>query len=90
MMMTIEFTPTAWEDYEYWETQDKKTLKKIKRLIKDLQRHPETGEGHPEQLKENYSGFWSRKINEQDRLVYRIHADRNSVTITQMRTHYKR
>lgn len=82
----IEFTPDAWEDYEYWEGQDKKTLKKIKKLIKELQRHPETGEGQPERLRENLSGLWSRRVNQQDRLLYEIHAER--VTIIQLRTHY--
>jgi len=84
--MKIEFTLDAWEDYEYWEAQDKKTLKKIKKLIKELQRHPETGEGHPEMLKENLSGLWSRHINQQDRMLYEVHQER--VTIIQLRTHY--
>ena len=86
-MNKIGFTPNAWEDYEYWESQDKKTLKKIKRLIKELQRNPETGEGHPEMLKENFSGIWSRHIDKQNRLLYEIQED--CVTIIQLRTHYE-
>ena len=86
-MRKIEFSPTAWADYEYWETQDKKTLKKIKHLIKELQRHPETGEGHPEPLKGNLTGLWSRRVNQKDRLVYEIHEDK--VSLVQLRTHYE-
>ena len=86
MMRSIKFTPDAWEDYEYWEENDKKALKKIKKLIKELQRHPETGEGQPEQLKGNLAGLWSRRINQIDRLLYKIHEE--SVTIIQLRTHY--
>lgn len=86
MKLKIEFTPDAWDDYEYWEGQDKKTLKKIKKFIKELQRHPEAGEGHPEMLKGNLSGLWSRRINQQDRMLYEIYKE--SVTIIQLRTHY--
>lgn len=85
-MKKLEFTPDVWDDYEYWEVQDKKTLKKIKRLLKELQRHPEEGEGHPELLKGNLSGLWSRRINQQDRMLYEIH--QKSVTLIQLRTHY--
>ena len=86
-MKKIEFSPKAWEDYEYWETQDKKTLRKIKQLIKELQRHPETGEGHPEPLKENLSGLWSRHINKKDRILYEIFDEK--VSLIQLRTHYE-
>ena len=86
MKQTIEFTPIAWEDYEYWEQQDKKTLKKIKKLIKELQRHPETGEGPPERLRGDLTGLWSRHINEKDRMLYRINAE--SVSLITLRTHY--
>ena len=85
-MNRIAFTPEAWEDYEYWERQDKKTLKKIKKLIKELQRHPFEGEGQPEPLTGNLSGCWSRRIDHANRLVYQVHGD--YVSITQMRTHY--
>jgi len=62
----------AWEDYLYWQTQDKKTLKKINELIKDIVRNGNKGIGKPEPLKENLSGWWSRHIDQKNRLVYRI------------------
>ena len=70
-MSNMIFTDDGWEDYLYWQTQDKKTLKKINRLLRDIQRQPFSGEGKPEPLK-NQEGDWSRRINEKDRLVYRI------------------
>ena len=63
----------AWEDYLYWETQDKKTLKRINQLIRDVERDPFHGIGKPESLKGDLSGFWSRRIDDSNRLVYRIH-----------------
>lgn len=64
----------AWADYLYWQTQDKKTLRRINTLIKDIERNgPMNGIGEPEALKENLQGFFSRRINEKDRLVYRMH-----------------
>lgn len=62
----------AWNDYLYWQTQDKKTLKKINLLIKDIERNGYEGIGKPEPLKENLSGFYSRRIDDVNRLVYRI------------------
>ena len=63
----------AWEDYLYWQTQDKKTIKRINLLVKDIERNGlENGIGKPEPLKENLSGFWSRRIDDVNRLVYRI------------------
>lgn len=62
----------AWEDYLYWQTQDKKTLKRINLLIKDIQRNYFTGIGKPEPLKDNLAGYWSRRIDEKNRLVYII------------------
>ena len=77
----------AWEDYLYWQTQDKKTLRRINTLIKDIERNgPMNGIGEPEALKENLQGFFSRKINEKDRLVYRI--ERDQLHIAQCRGHY--
>lgn len=77
----------AWEDYLYWQTQDKKTLRRINVLIKDIDRngHME-GIGEPEALKGNLQGFFSRRINEKDRLVYRI--ENNQILIAQCRGHY--
>ncbi|AWB32682.1 Txe/YoeB family addiction module toxin [Orrella marina] len=69
-MRNILFTPDCWDDYVYWQSQDKKTLKRINNLIKDIQRSPFEGIGKPEPLKANLSGFWSRRIDETNRLVY--------------------
>lgn len=76
----------AWEDYVYWQTQDKKTLKRINTLIKDIDRNGYTGIGKPEPLSENWSGYWSRRIDEQNRLVYKI--VEGTIRIAQCRTHY--
>ena len=76
----------AWIDYVYWQTEDKKTLKKINMLIKDIERNGHNGLGNPEPLKGNLSGFWSRRIDKKNRLVYRI-VD-NMIQIIQCRTHY--
>jgi len=77
----------AWDDYLYWQTQDKKTLKRINQLIKDIDRNGYDGIGKPEPLGENYSGFWSRRIDEKNRLIYRI-ID-GSIEIAQCKTHYQ-
>ena len=77
----------AWEDYLYWQTQDKKTLKRINLLIKDIERNgPLAGVGEPEGLKGNLHGFYSRRINSADRLVYRL--ENNRIYIAQCRGHY--
>lgn len=76
----------AWEDYLYWQTQDKKTLKKINALIKDIDRNDYEGIGKPEPLTGELSGYWSRRIDEKNRLVYKI-AD-GIIRIAQCRTHY--
>jgi toxin YoeB len=76
----------AWDDYLYWQTQDKKTLRRVNDLIKDCERNHYTGIGKPEPLKGNLSGFWSRKIDDKNRLVYRIEDDK--LEIAQCRTHY--
>ena len=62
----------AWNDYVYWQQQDKKTLKKINELVKDTERHPFEGIGKPEPLKGEFSGFWSRRIDDKNRFVYRV------------------
>jgi toxin YoeB len=80
------WTDEAWEEYLYWQTQDKKTLKKLNSLIKDIQRHPFEGIGKPEPLKDNLSGWWSRQIDEKNRIVYRIEKD--NIIISQCRGHY--
>lgn len=85
-MSEFRFAESAWEDYLYWQTQDKKTLKKINALLKDIQRSPFEGEGKPEPLKNNKSGMWSRRINETDRLVYAV--DNGVILIYQCKGHY--
>lgn len=77
----------AWEDYLYWQIEDKKILKKINALIHDIERNHFDGLGKPEPLKHDLSGFWSRRIDEKNRLVYRIKD--GILEISQCRTHYK-
>ena len=86
MLTNLSWTLAAWEDYLYWQTQDKKTLKRINLLIKDTLRTPFEGVGKPEPLKENLSGFWSRRIDESNRLVYAV--DYKIVTLIACRYHY--
>ena len=76
----------AWEDYVYWQTQDKKTLKKINMLLKDIDRNGYTGIGKPEPLVGDWAGYWSRRIDEKNRLIYKI-VD-GSIRIAQCKTHY--
>ena len=76
----------AWEDYVYWQTQDKKTLKRINALLKDIDKNGYEGFGKPEPLTGNWSGYWSRRIDEKNRLVYRIVDE--TIRIAQCRTHY--
>ena len=80
------FSDRAWEDYLYWQKNDKRMLKKVNELIKDIDRSPYEGIGKPEPLKHSLSGFWSRRINEEHRLVYRISED--EMHIAQIRYHY--
>ena len=85
-MRNLQFTDECWNDYVYWQGQDKRTLKRINALIKDAQRDPFVGIGKPEPLKENLSGFWSRRIDEKNRLVYE--ADDDVLTLISCRYHY--
>lgn len=78
----------AWEDYLYWQTQDKKTLKRINALIKDIERSPFEGIGKPEPLKHDLSSYWSRRIDDTNRIVYKVNND--ILEIAQCRTHYKK
>lgn len=77
----------AWDEYLYWQTQDHKTLKRINKLIEDINRHPFTGIGKPEPLKGNLQGYWSRRIDEANRIVYKV--DGNQLIIAQCGTHYE-
>lgn len=72
MARSIRFTPAAWEDYTYWQGQDKKTLKRINALINAATREPFTGIGKPEPLLGNLAGYWSRRIDDMHRLVYAV------------------
>jgi len=84
--MKLIFAEQAWEDYLHWQTNDKKNLKKINSLIKEIKRTPFEGTGSPEPLKHNWSGFWSRRITREHRLVYTV--ANNEVLIAQCRYHY--
>lgn len=84
--MSIEFADEGWEDYLYWQRTDKVMLKRINTLIRDIQRSPFEGIGKPEPLKHNLSGFWSRRIDDEHRLVYTVVDGR--ILIAQCRYHY--
>ena len=85
-MSPILFTPTCWDDYHYWQNQDKKTLRRINTLIQSIMRTPFDGEGKPEPLRGDLSGKWSRRIDGQNRIVYEVNKD--GIVILQCRTHY--
>ncbi|WP_111884790.1 Txe/YoeB family addiction module toxin [Acinetobacter sp. CFCC 11171] len=87
MKRKTSFTLSAWDDYVYWQSQDKKTLKRINNLIKECQRTPFEGIGKPEALLGDLSGFWSRRIDEQHRLVYAV--TDAEITIIACRYHYE-
>jgi toxin YoeB len=80
------FAEKAWEDYLHWQKTDKKMLTRINTLIKDIKREPFEGIGKPEALKHALSGYWSRRINDEHRIVYKIY--QNSVLVAQLRYHY--
>lgn len=77
----------AWEDYLYWQSQDKKTLKRINQLLKDVERNAGDGLGKPEPLKGNLTGFWSRRIDDTNRLVYRVSGD--VIDVISCKGHYE-
>ena len=84
--MKLIFAEQAWEDYLYWQKTDKQILKRINNLIKEIKRDPFEGIGKPEPLKHALSGFWSRRINDEHRIVYKALED--SVLVAQLRYHY--
>jgi toxin YoeB len=84
--MQKAWTDEAWEDYVYWQTQDKKTLKRINQVLKDISRDPFSGIGKPEPLKYKYQGYWSRRIDEANRIVYKVEHDQ--IIIVQCGSHY--
>lgn len=85
--MTLQWNIKAWNDYVYWQTQDRRTLKRINDLLRDIIRNPFTGIGKPEPLKDSLSGLWSRRINDADRIVYAVQDD--SIIIIACRGHYE-
>lgn len=85
-MSKILFSEKAWSDYLYWQTQDRKTLKRINQLLQDIQRSPFSGIGKPEPLKGALSGLWSRRIDDCNRVVYRI--TDGFVEVVQCKSHY--
>lgn len=85
-MRTIQWDMDAWEEYLYWQSTDKKNLRRINQLLRDICRDPFGGIGKPEALKENLSGFWSRRIDDAHRLVYAVEAD--SIVVISCRGHY--
>jgi toxin YoeB len=84
--MILSWANHAWDDYLYWQQTDNKTLKRINSLIENIKRQPFEGIGNPEPLKHNWSGYWSRRINREHRLVYKVLGE--SITIVQCRYHY--
>lgn len=85
--MTLTFSSKAWDEYLYWQKTDKAILKRVNALIKDVQRKPFAGIGKPEPLKHGLSGYWSRRINDEHRLVYKVLDDQ--ILIAQLRYHYE-
>lgn len=85
-LLKLTWTLAAWEDYEYWQNQDKRTLKRVNTLLKDCLRHPFEGIGKPEPLKENLSGLWSRRIDDTNRLVYCVNDQ--ALVVIACRYHY--
>lgn len=86
MSRKLAWTDESWDGYIYWQSQDRKTLKRINKLIEDVKRQPFEGIGKPEPLRENLSGFWSRRIDDTNRLVYAV--DDEFITIISCRYHY--
>ncbi len=84
--MQKAWTDDAWEDYLHWQTQDRKTLKRINSILRDIDRDPYSGIGKPEPLKHKMQGYWSRRIDEVNRIVYKIES--NQIVITQCGSHY--
>jgi len=84
--MTVVFADRAWEDFTYWVEHDRKVARRVVRLIKEIERDPFEGIGKPEPLKHDLSGFWSRRITDEHRLVYAV--EKGQVLMAQARYHY--
>ena len=85
-MSNLSFSEKAWQDYLYWQTQDKKTLRRINQLLQDIERNGYDGIGKPEPLKGNLQGYWSRRIDDTHRIVYRV--SEGLIEILQCKGHY--
>jgi toxin YoeB len=84
--MKLVFAETAWQDYFYWQSNDKQMVKRVNKLVQEIQHEPFAGIGKPEPLKHALSAFWSRRINDEYRIVYKVASD--SLLIAQLRYHY--
>ena len=84
--MTLTFSDHAWEDYLYWQRTNRQTLARVNLLIQEIQRSPFEGIGRPESLRHGLAGYWSRRINDEHRMVYKV--DDNTLFIAQLRYHY--
>jgi toxin YoeB len=84
--MSFVFDPNAWDDYVYWQTEDRKVLKRINVLLNDIARNGNDGIGKPEPLKHGFQGYWSRRITDEHRLVYKLAGD--DIRIASCRYHY--
>jgi len=84
--MRLIFAESAWEDYLYWQKTDRKVLERVNTLIREIQREPFSGIGKPEPLKHAFAGYWSRRITDEHRFIYKIRED--SLLIAQLRYHY--
>lgn len=84
--MNVMFSHQAWEDYKLWKERDKKLCRKIDTLLTDIERNQHSGLGKPEPLRHQWSGWWSRRIDEEHRMIYRIVAD--TIEVALLRSHY--
>ena len=84
--MNLIFSDQAWEDYQYWLETDRKVTRRIHELLKEIRRHPHAGIGKPEPLRHSLAGYWSRRIDQEHRLVYRV--TEQGILLAQMRYHY--
>ena len=87
MTRDLTFVGTGWDDYAFWQTQDRKTIKRINQLLRDMLRDPFNGIGKPEPLRENLAGYWSRRIDDKNRIVYTVRD--NAIWIISCRYHYE-
>ena len=85
--MKIQFSARCWEEYLHWQQTDKRILRKINELIKEISREPFVGIGKPEMLKHSYAGYWSRRITDEHRIIYKIEDE--TLIIVQVRYHYE-